>query len=107
MLPVQEILKTYITQAPDQPIETDSTETEDPEIAEEEIPPPAPEGGEGETPSPDTIQPAEGAQIPAPPPANLTDPVPPIAPITPEDVKNIDVRGHTGGEDVLFPDARD
>ena len=103
MLPVQEILKTYITQAPEQEIDMDAPEPEDPEMAEEEVPPVP----EEETPSPDTIQPAEGAEIPAPPPANLNDPVPPIAPITPEDVKNIDVKGHAGDDDVLFPDARE
>jgi hypothetical protein len=101
MLPVQEILKTYITQTGTVDMSTEPEgDTEDPEIAgeggdgAEEVPAPAEEG----------TTPEEGA--PAPPPVPVLDAVPPIAPITPEDVKNIDVKGSTG-EDELFPDARE
>jgi len=101
MLPVQEILKTYITQTGTVDMNTEPEgDTEDPEIAGE-----AEEG----TPPAEAGEPAAAEGEAAPPPAPVLAPkdaVPPIAPITPEDVKNIDVKGSTG-EDELFPDARD
>jgi len=104
MLPVQEILKAYITQRDtvDMDPSTDTHDTEDPDIEGAPEEPPAVNEEEPVAPA------AEGeAQIPAPPPENLKDPVPPMAPITPEDVKNIEVKGKAGDDDVLFPDARD
>ena len=99
MIPIQDILKTYITQT--ETVEMNSEpmgDTEDPDIEEGGPEEPVPEeGATEETPA---------AEVPAPAPPSL-DPVPPIAPITPDDVKNIDVKGMGGDEDVLFPDAKE
>jgi hypothetical protein len=105
LLPVQEILKTYITQSdrvepdeePEQELEPEPLE-EAPPIQETE---PIEEARVEETGL------APGAEIPAPPPDTSKDPAQPILPISEEDVKNIQVDGKTSDDDVLFPDARD
>ena len=97
-LPVQEILRTYMTQTAGDNIEmgnenVEDIDTEDPEILSEEVlPEPEPEP---------VIEPIQEEQVQP----GLLDPVQPIAPITSDDVKNIDIGG--GSNDVLFPDASD
>jgi hypothetical protein len=117
LLPVQEILKTYIS-SKDQ-VDINNEEPEPEAEPEPEEPPPAEEtteGGEGtgEIPAEGTEEGAlaPGAEIPAPPPDTSKDPAPPIAPITSEDVdaqntKTIPITGKSAEDDVLFPDARD
>ena len=93
MIPIQEILKTYITQGNSIDMDSSTTQedTEDPEIAGEEP---------VEEPVPPVEEPVPPVEVPS------LDPVAPIASITPDDVKNIDV-GKKSDDDVLFPDASD
>jgi len=115
LLPVQEILLHYM--------KAEAEEQE--EEPEEEIPPeeePVPEGGEGTPESGEGGPPIEGtegsgpeggeggegaAPTPAPEqPDTSRDAKPPLAPIEPGDVKNINL-SDSADNDVLFPDARD
>ena len=99
LLPVEQILKCYISSRDSVTVE-DEQPAEEPAEEEEPAAEEEPVAAEGEAEPP-----AEGeAQIPAPPPDTSKDPQLPIAPITSEDVKNIPV---TGADDVLFPDARE
>lgn len=107
LLPVEAILRTYITSRDSVNIEDEPMQQEEPEAEPEEEPVEEQVPGEGGGEEP----PAEGeggAQIPAPPPADISrDAIAPLAPITQADadaVKNINV---TGNDDVLFPDARE
>jgi hypothetical protein len=113
LLPVQEILKLYITQTDKVDIDHEEPEPEpEPEEPEaEETPLEGAEGGEppAEGAAEGTGLP-EGTEIPAPPPDVSKDPAQPILPISSEDasnVKNIHVDGKGAEDDVLFPDARD
>jgi hypothetical protein len=106
LLPVQEILKLYITQT--DKVDIDHEEPEPEPEPEEEIP----AEGEGEPTAEGTEEAPlpPGTEIPAPPPDTSKDPMPSLAPISSSDaenVKNIHVDGKGAEDDVLFPDARD
>lgn len=114
LLPVQEILLHYM--------KAESEEQQ--EEPEEKIPPeeepapeePVPEGGEGGEAGEGTPESGEGGPptegtapegAPAPEqPDTSRDAKPPLAPIEPGDVKNINL-SDSADNDVLFPDARD
>jgi hypothetical protein len=108
LLPVQEILKTYISSREQVDIDNEEPEAEPEEPEAEETPlegaePPAEGAAEGAGLPP-------GTEIPAPPPDVSKDPAQPILPISSSDaenVKNIHVDGKGAEDDVLFPDARD
>jgi hypothetical protein len=105
LLPVQEILALYMKASEEAPVEEQEEEEEPPVEEEEPV-------LEEEPPTTTEEAPAaaeEGTEIPAPAPEVDTskDAIPPMAPIQPGDVKNINVTGASADDDVLFPDARD
>jgi hypothetical protein len=106
MIPIQEILKTYISSKSEIEFETKPEEdTEDPDV-EESFPEPEPEA-EAEDPNAPATPPDPNA--PATPPDPNAPPAPATAPVTPPapgEVKNIPLNGNgNGDDDVLFPDA--
>ena len=109
MIPIQEILKTYISSKSEIEFENKPEEdTEDPDVMEgfgseeplgEAEEAPAPEGD----PAPEGVPAPEGAQVPAPP---LTPEGGPQAPAPESEIKNIPVNSNSNDDGVLFPDAK-
>ena len=97
MIPIQEILKTYISHKDEIDFSSQPEETEDPDIAEEEqegFPPQEPEEPLAAPEAP--VTPEQAPSQPAP--------VPAVAPES--EVKNIQVTQRPEDDDVLFPDAK-
>jgi len=94
MIPIQEILKTYISHKNE--IEFDNNkveeEPEDPEVEEEVEPEPE-------------VSPLDENGNPVEVPSPLPEEVPSVPTTVPEEVKNINMNGGSENEDVLFPDA--
>jgi len=105
MIPIQEILKTYISSKSEIEFENKPAEdTEDPEVteegfgAEESEEPPAPEGGQGPEGAPMT---PEGGPVPQ----EGVPQAPEGAPAPESEIKNIPVNSNGNDDGVLFPDA--
>lgn len=94
LIPIQEILKTYISHKDEIDMNTQAEEPDD-HFAEEPVPEPEPEPAVPEVPGP----------------PGVPEPAPEAPPVTPEnEVKNINVNGQVSQQEeddgVLFPDAQ-
>jgi len=115
MIPIQEILKTYISSKSEIEFENKPEEdTEDPDV-EETFPDPEENEADAEAEAGADAGAGAGAEAPAVPGAPEAVPGAPVAPVpapapgaptpaVPADVKNIPLNGN-GNDDVLFPDA--
>lgn len=105
MIPIQEILKTYISNKSEIEFENKPDEdTEDPDV-EETFPEPEPEPEPEAEPE---AEPGAPEAVPGAAPPVPGAPVPPVvpAPPAPGDVKSIPLSGNANNDnDVLFPDA--
>jgi hypothetical protein len=110
MIPIQEILKTYIAHKQDIEFENTTEDTEDPEVTEEGFGNDEPLGEAEDSPAtegapaPEGEPGPEGAQVPAPPLSPEGSP----APAPESEIKNIPVNAdaNTNDDSVLFPDAK-
>jgi hypothetical protein len=106
MIPIQEILKTYISSKSEIEFENKPDEdTEDPDV-EETFPEPENDSEEPEVPETPSTEPVPPDAVPGAVPP-VPGAVPPVTGTPPSDVKSIPLNGNAnnGDDDVLFPDA--